>query len=213
MSKRIDLSVVVATRNRASSLARLLKGLADQVGAPTFEVIVGDNGSTDHTTRVVNEAPECLKSRYVRVERPGKSRALNALLKRALGALVVFTDDDVVPLPDWLASMHAASREFPECNIFGGRIEVNIESVPDRVHRSFNLMGVLTSAHNKGETNRRYGYGDYPFGPNMAIRRDLFAGIEAPYPKHWDPERHNRLVMRLTSSCNSVHRKPKIDFS
>ena len=183
----IELSVVVATRNRAVSLARLLNGLGDQVGAPTFEVIVGDNGSSDHTALVAREAPECLTRHYVRVERPGKSRTLNAALKCARGALVVFTDDDVLPQPDWLASLHAASREFPDCNIFGGRIDVNIESVPKWVRRSFNLMGLLTSAHNRGESNQRYGYGDYPFGPNMAIRQDLVAGMQAPYPEHMGP--------------------------
>jgi hypothetical protein len=187
MNETVQLSVVVATRNRAASLARLLNGLADQVSAPTFEVIVGDNGSSDHTAQVTREAPDRLKKHYFCIERPGKSRTLNAALKCARGALVVFTDDDVLPQPDWLASLHAASREFPDCNIFGGRIDVNIESVPKWVRRSFNLMGLLTSAHNRGESNQRYGYGDYPFGPNMAIRQDLVVGMQTPFPEHMGP--------------------------
>jgi glucosyl-dolichyl phosphate glucuronosyltransferase len=187
MSESLQISVVVGTRNRAPSLARLLNGLANQVNAPAFEVIVGDNGSSDHTSQVVRDASECLKKGYVRVERPGKSRALNAALKYARGELVVFTDDDVSPQPDWLATMHLASREYTDCNIFGGRIDVNIESVPKWIRRSFNLMGLLASAHNLGGSNIRYGWGGYPFGPNMAIRKNILAGMETPYPEHIGP--------------------------
>lgn len=183
----LEISVVVATRNRASSLARLLNGLTQQVGAPPFEVIVSDNGSRDHTARVVREAPQCLTRQYVYVDRPGKSRALNAAIRLARGELVVFTDDDVLPQPDWLAHMHAASMEFTDCNIFGGRIDVNLVSVPTWVRRSFNLMALLTSAHNLGDSNQRYGYGEYPFGPNMAIRKHLLSGMAAPYPEHMGP--------------------------
>jgi cellulose synthase/poly-beta-1,6-N-acetylglucosamine synthase-like glycosyltransferase len=187
MNEKIALSVMVTTRNRALSLARLLNGLAEQVQTPLFEVVVGDNGSTDDTAEIVEGFTNRMLIRYVRVERPGKGRALNAALALARGALIVLTDDDVLPRQDWLSSMYRASLEHPECNIFGGRIEVNIEAVPNWVRRSFNLMGLLTSAHDKAENEVRYGYGEYPFGPNMAIRRHLIANIEAPYPEHMGP--------------------------
>ncbi len=46
---RPSISVVVATRNRAEMLLRLLDALAAQRGAPPFEVVVVDDGSTDDT--------------------------------------------------------------------------------------------------------------------------------------------------------------------
>jgi len=178
---------VVATRNRAGSLLRLLNGLSEQINAPPFVVIIADNGSSDDTPRVVENARDRLRTHYVREERPGKSRALNAALKFARGELIIFTDDDVIPQPDWLSQFYSAAQRYSDVNIFGGQIDVNLADVPSWIKRSFNLMGLLTSAHNYGNSDIRYNYGQYPFGPNMAIRRHLLIVHEAPYPVHLGP--------------------------
>lgn len=182
-----DLSIVLATRDRASLLERFLLGLCSQVNPPSFEVIIADNGSSDRTPYVIAHAADQLPVRGIRVDIRGKSRALNAALRLTKGPLIVFTDDDVQPDQKWLASFHAAAMRHPECKIFGGQIEVNIEAVPQWVLRSYNLMGLLTSAHHQGDVDTIYGFGQYPFGPNMAIRRYLLADIDSPYPEHLGP--------------------------
>lgn len=187
MMNNIQISVVVATLNRAGLLVRLLNGLSSQIKAPPFEVIIGDNGSTDDTPSVVENARASLRIHFVREEHPGKSRALNTALKSAQGQLIVFTDDDVRPDPDWLAQFYAASLRYPKANIFGGLIEVNLEDIPDWIRKSYNLMGLLTSAHHFGPQDVIYPYGQYPFGPNMAIRRHLLEGFDAPYPDNLGP--------------------------
>lgn len=187
MMNDVEISVVIATRNRSSSLSRLINELSAQVDAPPFEVIVGDNGSSDDTPKVVKNARNRLQIHYVREERPGKSRALNAALRIAQGKLIVFTDDDVVPQPDWLSQLYSASQRYPDVNIFGGQIDVNLEDVPSWIKRSFNLMGLLTSAHNFGNSDTRYNYGQYPFGPNMAIRRNCIKSLNKPYPEYIGP--------------------------
>jgi glycosyltransferase involved in cell wall biosynthesis len=50
----VRLSVVVATHNRASDLAKLLDGLAAQE-RPAEEIVVVDDGSADATGVVLNE--------------------------------------------------------------------------------------------------------------------------------------------------------------
>lgn len=181
------ISLVVGTRNRSHSLRRLLSALGTQVGAPPFEVVVADNGSTDDTPGVIEDAARDLPVRSVRMELPGKGRALNAALRSATGNLVVFTDDDVVPDPQWLAELHSASLRHPTVGIFGGAIEVGAGEVPDWVRRSRNLMGLLASEHRWSDREDPYPYGMYPFGPNMAIRRSLIARIESPYPESMGP--------------------------
>lgn len=187
MASALDLSIVIATHNRSASLARLIEGLAGQVNAPPFEVIIGDNGSCDETFEVIERARTRLSIRCVREDRPGKSRALNAAIKLARGDLFVFTDDDVLPRPDWLAQLYAAARQFQKYNIFGGRIDVDLAAVPAWIQKSFNLMGPLTSAHDNGSAFVPYGYGTYPFGPNMAIRRHLLKGVSSPFPVYIGP--------------------------
>ena len=187
MTHDIAITVVVATRNREALLARLLDGLAKQFNAPPFEVIVGDNGSSDNTSGVVEKARDRLQIHYVLEKRPGKGRVINAALRFARGGLVVFTDDDTVPQHDWLFQLYAASQKYPDVDIFGGKIEVDLRCVPVWIQRSFNLMGLLTSAHNLGDIDTIYPYGQYPFGPNMAIRRHLLAGRKSPYPVNLGP--------------------------
>lgn len=189
MTTDIQTSVLVATRNRANHLTHLLERLTAQKGAPQFEVIIADNGSNDDTANIVKQAiaKESLTIRYVHVGRPGKSRALNAALKLAKGDLIVFTDDDVQPYPDWLAHLNIASKKYPDCDVFGGPILVNLEKVPSWVYRSFNLIGLLASKHDRGEKDIRYGFNEYPFGPNMAVRRNCIALVDKPYPEHLGP--------------------------
>lgn len=182
-----DVSLVVATRNRATELVLLLEALVTQIDPPSFEVIVADNGSTDETPGVLKRDFYGLAIVPVTVEQPGKSRALNAAICVASGDVLVFTDDDVVPQVDWLTKLSKAFDKYPACNVFGGRVEVDRERVPSWVLRSHNLAGLLTSLHDKGESDTKYGWGDYPFGPNMAVRQTVLAGVEKPWPEDMGP--------------------------
>ncbi|MEA2495152.1 MAG: hypothetical protein QOJ29_3063, partial [Thermoleophilaceae bacterium] len=93
-------SVVVATRDRADSLAALLSALAEQtLPREDFEVIVIDDGSTDHTARVLAEAEArgTLQLRIARDEGRGPGAARNRGWREARGEIVAFTDDDCRP--------------------------------------------------------------------------------------------------------------------
>jgi glycosyltransferase involved in cell wall biosynthesis len=187
MKNDLFISIIIATRNRAKFLSRLLNGLVMQADSPGFEVIIGDNGSSDNTTEVVERAKMNLNIHYVCEKRPGKGRTINAALKHAHGDLIVFTDDDVEPNNKWIVKIHSAAKNYPDYNVFGGRILVDMKSVPSWVARSFNLMGLLTSCHDKGKRNVHYGYSEYPFGPNMAVRRSCIDKLNKPYPEHLGP--------------------------
>ena len=69
-----DLTVVIATRNRAKTLAGALIALSQQdLGPDVFDVIVADNGSTDATVDVCNSFSKALPQlRLVRDPRPGQ---------------------------------------------------------------------------------------------------------------------------------------------
>lgn len=126
-------SVVVPTRNRAARLRALLASLAEQEGAPLFEVIVVDNASDDDTLAVVAEADAdaAMHARAVHLPRPlGPAVARNHGWQVARGRLIVFTDDDVVAQPGWLAAIAAAHERDPEA-VIQGRTEPD----PRELHR------------------------------------------------------------------------------
>ncbi|MEX1257183.1 MAG: glycosyltransferase family 2 protein [Gemmatimonadota bacterium] len=187
MSDDPTISVLVATRNRAASLVGLLEAIESQADAPTFEVIVCDNGSTDETPRLLETWAARISLHSLRVDATGKGRALNAGIGAARGELLVFTDDDARPRADWLREIEAGARRHPDVSIFGGTIEVDPDSVPRWIRESSSLMGLLTSEHDWTQEDAPYPFGAYPFGPNMAVRRTLIASAADPYPTDMGP--------------------------
>lgn len=104
------ISVIIATKDRAEFLDAAIDSLGKQIGAPPFELIVVDNGSTDATAQVVErqrrEKP--FEIAYAYEERPNRGAARNRALAMASGFLVVFCDDDVSLPPGFLAAHEAA---------------------------------------------------------------------------------------------------------
>jgi GT2 family glycosyltransferase len=116
-----DISIVVPTRNRAARLRALLASLAGQEAAP-FEVIVVDNASEDETLAAVADADAEAGAHIRAIHLPqamGPAIARNRGWRAARGRLVVFTDDDVVAPPGWLAAIAAAHERDPQAVVQG----------------------------------------------------------------------------------------------
>lgn len=181
------ISVVIATRDRAELLEGTLESLRRQEspGCPV-EILVVDNGSIDATPEIVETAARlsAVPIVYLTESKPGKSHALNTAVGRARGDLLVFTDDDVLPSPGWLA---AYARSFSEtgADYAAGRILPFWEALPPR-WLSPELYGVL--AIPDGGTRRlqmSQGTNEHimPLGANMAVRRHVLDRVGG-----WNPE-------------------------
>jgi hypothetical protein len=96
------VTVLICTRERPEALARSLATALAQTYAP-MEVLIVDNAPASDATRQLVESVADDRVRYLREERPGLSRARNTGVRNAHGAIVAFTDDDVLLDPDWLA--------------------------------------------------------------------------------------------------------------
>lgn len=121
----MDISVVLATYNRASSLQVTLESLLSLVypASLSWELLVVDNNSTDLTRVKVENAAAVAKFpvRYVFEGKQGRSSALNRGIAEAKGEIVAFTDDDVILDRNWLASVNRTFEEF-NCAAVAGRI-------------------------------------------------------------------------------------------
>ena len=116
-----EVSVVVATRDRAELLRKLLAGLERQtVGAGAFEVVIVDDGSTDGTPEVLDGYDSRLRLRRLANDRAaGPATARDMGWRAAQGELIVFTDDDCVPTPRWLEELVAVARATPGAVVMG----------------------------------------------------------------------------------------------
>ncbi len=101
-------SVVVPTYNRLDMLLRVLDALQAQAGAPEFETIVVNDGSSDNTDHVLRDRMDI---RYRMQPNAGPGRARNLGVSLARGRFVVFIGDDTVPEPDFLAQHARVHRE------------------------------------------------------------------------------------------------------
>ena len=81
------VTVLICTRDRAGYLEEAIASLAATGTAPSWELIIIDNGSSDRTATVVSDAARTfpVSLRYCFEPRPGKSFALNTGLNEAAG--------------------------------------------------------------------------------------------------------------------------------
>ncbi len=127
----MEISVVIATKDRASFLERALESLAGQTGAPDFEVIVVDNGSSDATAAVAEAAARGNAAvRYLYAPEPNRAKARNCGAELARGRHLLFCDDDVQLPPGWIAA-HAAGHVPGEERVVNGPI-LNVASYETR---------------------------------------------------------------------------------
>jgi glycosyltransferase involved in cell wall biosynthesis len=112
------LSVIIPTKDRATSLSRTLEALTRQEGFQGgFDIIVADNGSSDSTTQVLNDFAASSTVSVTAVDQPhgGPASARNAAAEKARGEILLLLGDDTEPAaPDLLARHATLHRARPE---------------------------------------------------------------------------------------------------
>lgn len=97
----MSVSVIVPVYNSAKTIGKCLGGLLNQTSTAKYEVIVVDDGSNDATGHIVKS----FDVKYIRKGKAGPAAARNEGAKVAKGKILLFTDSDCVPNPDWVEKM------------------------------------------------------------------------------------------------------------
>jgi GT2 family glycosyltransferase len=103
-TKTVSVSIIIPTFNGAARIKNCLDVLVKQTTGHNAEILVVNDGSTDSTTEVVGRYPSV---RLINQANAGPAAARNRGAKEAKGTIILFTDDDCVPMSDWLCSMTA----------------------------------------------------------------------------------------------------------
>ena len=176
------IHVLFSSHDGASTLPRMLDrcvSLSPVAGG--FRIVAVDNASTDGTPGILDRYRSSLPLTVLAEPRKGKNRALNRALAYVMptagaGDLIVFTDDDVLPEPDWLARLDEAARARPDHDIFGGTIRPHWPAMPPPAWIAEWRVPVgemySVTAQETGPVDA-----SFVWGPNMAIRaRTLASG-------------------------------------
>lgn len=115
-------SVVIPCYNCASTIDATLGSLKGQ-SLTNWEAICVDDGSSDHTPRILESyAAQDSRIRVIRQENAGPSRARNLGVDLARGDYVAFLDSDDIWSTSKLESTRAALNRHPEAEAVFGRI-------------------------------------------------------------------------------------------
>lgn len=171
----MDCSIIVCTYNRAESLKDTLAALCALRASPDlrWEVLVVDNNSRDHTRQVVEEAQHIWpRLRYAFEPAQGLSYARNRGIAESTGEVLLFTDDDVLPEPDWLETTLNGLETF-QADACGGYIAPIWETPPPvwLTERFYGFLAVRTDRTDDFMMNEQ---SQAPFGANMAFRKSVF---------------------------------------
>ncbi len=139
-----------------------------------WELIVVDNNSTDSTRAVVEQFSTLIPIRYIFEETSGKTHAVNTAINAVTGDYVIWTDDDVIPDPEWLQAYVSAFKERPSAGIFGGPIVPHFANGrPEWLTNCWTVVCGAYGLFDLGQTPRRLVHNSAPWGANYVVRSDV----------------------------------------
>ncbi|GLU87407.1 MULTISPECIES: glycosyltransferase family 2 protein [Kocuria] len=184
-----EVSVVIPAHDVAAVIGEQLAALAAQRGAPRFEIVIADNGSSDGLAGAAAGFREDLDLHIVDASaQHGASFARNRGAAVARGRILLFCDADDLVSENWVSAMAAAVQD-------GGRCLAS----STLLHEGFNDSAVLAAygigsdlqrlqATDEPPTVAEEGFAGYlPSVPGCGfgiLRSDYWAvnGMDAAYP-------------------------------
>ena len=183
------LTILICTHNRAALLANTLRSLNAAARPPdwTVDILVAANACSDTTHAFLADYQRTadglgwLPMTWFAERTPGKSHALNSALPQVPSDLVAFVDDDHRVDPGYLIAVCLAAEEFPEADLFCGRILPDWDgSEPAWVHDSgpYRIYPLPVPRFDQGDVSRELTPDQaVPGGGNLFLRTPWLARI------------------------------------
>lgn len=174
------ITAIICTRNRASLLAFAIQSLLHQTRPRAdYDIMVVDNGSTDHTADVCKSfAVDSVN--YVFEPAPGLSKARNTGWQLSHSRYIAYLDDDAVADESWIhALISAYETQNPKPAAVGGPVRLKWETPePEWMNHALRLpLGFL----DWGRQPRRLTPSEFLVGANCSYCRatlEQFGGFD-----------------------------------
>lgn len=164
-----SVSVIIPTYNDAAGLARCLRCVLDQdYPADRVEIIVVDNASSQDLRTAL---PADSRFQLIYEPRRGSYAARNAGVAHATGEILVFTDADCLPRPDWLSAGVRTLLGPRRPDAVGGAISLVLG-------KARSMSGAELYDAIEGFPQEHF-VAHYPFAAtaNVFVRADTFAAV------------------------------------
>jgi glycosyltransferase involved in cell wall biosynthesis/uncharacterized membrane protein YbhN (UPF0104 family) len=167
------ISVVIPAYNSADTLPACLQALQAQTfPSDRYEIIVVDDGSTDRTAEIAQQHGVKL----IHQPNAGPAAARNRAAQAARGEILLFTDADCEPFPDWIERM---LEPFHNPQVMGAK------GVYRTRQRELVARFVQLEYEDRYARMSRYDHIDFVDTYSAAYRRDLFVangGFDVRFP-------------------------------
>lgn len=173
--KTIKYSIIIPVYNRPDEVAELLQSVAEipaNLSAPSFEILIVEDGSSLPCREVVERYAEILPVRYFAKPNSGPGQTRNYGAERASGEWLLILDSDVLLPKEYLMAVDRFLMAHPEVDAFGG---------PDMAHESFSpvqkainysMTSFFTTGGIRGGKKKLDKF--YPRSFNMGIRAEVY---------------------------------------
>ncbi len=168
-----SVSIIIPTFKGASRIGKCLDALLPQTQGRNIEIVVVNDGSPDNTLEAVGRYPEV---RLITQLNAGPAAARNRGALEASGSIILFTDDDCVPMPDWLDAMLDPFHD-PEI--------VGVKGVYRTHQRQIAARFVQIDYEDRYRLMARHEYIDFIDTYSAGFRRDRFLemkGYDTSFP-------------------------------
>jgi glycosyltransferase involved in cell wall biosynthesis len=184
----MDITVTITTVNRANRLIKIFEALLAQVSSTiSFEVIVSDNGSIDHTKKVCDNFSSKFENfSYIYDPRPGQLVGWHRALEVSQGEVCCFIDDDVNPGKTWLAAIKDVYQD-PNVGLATGPIKLIFEKEPpdwirfmvigEPGEQTLPAFGLLDCGSNIREIPA-----NFVWGTNFTVRKSCLLSVNGFHP-------------------------------
>lgn len=216
-------TIQLCTYNRAHLLERVLDACFEQtVPADAYEIVLVNDGSKDETPAVIARAQQRATCAFTVINQPnsGLAKGRNAGIARAIGERIIFIDDDVLPLPNFVEEHLRAHDAHPLAIVRGGAINVeDFDDLPPPVWSLKNYSGnyfwttnvsvplaTIRAIGGFNENFAEYGWEDIDVG--LRLR---FGGVKAVFNKralvyHYKPRPRSANVEKMIHQARAQAR-------
>jgi glycosyltransferase involved in cell wall biosynthesis len=219
----LQATIQLCTYNRARLLERVLDACFEQsVAGDAYEVVLVNDGSKDETRAIIARARSRATCSFTAIDREnaGLARGRNVGIAHASGERIIFIDDDVLPLPNFVEEHLRAHAKVPQAIVRGGAINVeSFDDLPPPVWSIRNYSGNYFWTTNVSvplETIRKIGgfnesFSEYGWEDIDVGLRLRFAGVKAVFwPRalvyHYKPRPHGGDVEKMLRQARAQAR-------
>ncbi|HVA29595.1 MAG TPA: glycosyltransferase family A protein [Candidatus Baltobacteraceae bacterium] len=216
-------TIQLCTYNRATLLERVLDACFEQtVPTDSYEVVLVNDGSTDGTAAAIERAVSRATCSFevVNQANAGLAKGRNVGIARARGERIIFIDDDVLPLPNFVEEHLRSHDRTPLAVVRGGAMNVeNFDDLPppywNLKHYSGNFfwttnvsvpLATIRAIGGFNESFSEYGWEDIDVG--LRLR---FGGVRGTFnPKalvyHYKPRPRSGNVEKMVAQARAQAR-------